>query len=51
MAMTALGITEICMNSARREHRMKAIKLFQKSFEIDDQNPLTMKHLADHFFF
>ena len=24
---------------------------FQKSFEVDDTNPLTMKHLAEHFFF
>lgn len=25
--------------------------LFQRSFQVDDTNPLTMKHLADHFFF
>lgn len=25
--------------------------LFQKAFQIDDTNPLTMKHLADHFLF
>ena len=23
----------------------------QQSFELDDTNPLTMKHLAEHFFF
>jgi tetratricopeptide (TPR) repeat protein len=26
------------------------VGLFQQSFNIDDTNPLTMKHLADHFF-
>ena len=50
MAMTALGITEIRLNTSSHKQRMMAIKLFQRSFEIDDQNPLTMKHLADHFF-
>ena len=50
MAMTALGITEIRLNFSSQKHRMMAVKLFQKSFEMDDQNPLTMKHLADHFF-
>lgn len=49
--MTALGITEIRLDSSSSQNRMKAVQLFQKSFEIDDQNPLTMKHLADHFFF
>ena len=50
MAMTALGITEMRLNFSSQSNRMMAITLFQKSFEIDDQNPLTMKHLADHFF-
>ena len=28
-----------------------AVFYFRKSFEIDDTNALTMKHLAEHFFF
>ena len=42
MAMTALAITEICLGN-----RGKAIQFFQKSFELDNQNPLTMKYLAE----
>jgi RNA polymerase-associated protein CTR9 len=50
MALTSLGITEILMNSSDPKQREKAVILFQRSFEIDDTNPLTMKHLAEHFF-
>jgi len=49
MAMTALGVTELQISFCDQDQRAKAIKLFQKSFDIDDTNPLTMKHLADHF--
>lgn len=49
MAMTALGVTELQINFSDQVQRAKAIKLFQQSFEIDDSNPLTMKHLAEHF--
>ena len=51
MALTALGITELQINCTDPVQREKAVLLFQKSFAIDDSNPLTMKHLADHFFF
>ena len=51
MALTSLGIIEIQMSPSDPVQREKAAHLFQKSFEIDDSNPLTMKHLADHFFF
>lgn len=51
MALTALGVTELQINCSDSKQREKAVVLFQKSFEIDDTNPLTMKHLADHFFF
>ena len=51
MALTSLGITEIQLNPSDLNQRKKAVLRFQKSFEIDDTNPLTMKHLADHFFF
>jgi RNA polymerase-associated protein CTR9 len=51
MALTSLGITELYLNPSDPTQREKAVLLFQKSFEIDDTNPLTMKHLADHFFF
>lgn len=50
MALTSLGITEIAINSSDGKQREKAVYLFQRSFEIDDTNPLTMKNLADHFF-
>lgn len=51
MALTALGITEIQLNPSNFDQRRKAVLYFQKSFEVDDTNPLTMKHLAEHFFF
>jgi tetratricopeptide (TPR) repeat protein len=51
MALTALGITELQLNCSSPQQREKAVLLFQRSFHIDDTNPLTMKHLADHFFF
>lgn len=51
MALTALGITELKINFSDQAQRTKAIIYFKKSFELDDQNPLTMKHLADHYFF
>lgn len=50
MALTSLGITELLLNSSDPNQRKKAVILFQKSFEIDDTNPLTMKHLGEHFF-
>ena len=50
-ALTALGITELQINCSNPQQREKAMILFQRSFQIDDTNPLTMKHLADHFFF
>ena len=50
MVLTSLGITEISINSSDGKYREKAVYLFQRSFEIDDTNPLTMKNLADHFF-
>lgn len=49
VAMTALGITELQINFSDQKQRLKAIKLFERSFELDDTNPLTMKHLANHF--
>jgi RNA polymerase-associated protein CTR9 len=51
MALTSLGITEIRLNEQMPSQREKAIVLFQKSFQIDNTNPLTMKYLANHFFF
>lgn len=51
MALTSLGIVEIQINPSLQSQREKAAALFFKSYEIDDTNPLTMKHLADFFFF
>lgn len=51
MALTSLAITEMQINFSCPKQRFKAISLLQQSFEIDDTNPLTMKHLAEHFFF
>lgn len=50
MALTALGIVELQINFSDRNQRSKAVELFKQSFEVDDTNPLTMKHLAEHFF-
>ena len=51
MALTSLGIVEIQINPQLLTQREKAAALFFKSYEVDDTNPLTMKHLADYFFF
>lgn len=51
MAMTSLAIVELQINFGDTAQRMRAVELFHRSFELDDTNPLTMKHLADHFFF
>ena len=51
MALTSLGIVEIHINPQLLTQREKAAALFFKSYEVDDTNPLTMKHLADYFFF
>ena len=51
MALTSLGIVEIQINPQLVTQREKAAALFFKSYEVDDTNPLTMKHLADYFFF
>ena len=51
MAMTSLAIVELQINYGISEQRLRAVELFHRSFELDDTNPLTMKHLAEHFFF
>jgi hypothetical protein len=50
MTLTSLGIVELQINYCDTERRREAVKLFMKSFEVDDTNPLTMKHLAEHLF-
>jgi hypothetical protein len=49
--MTCLAITELQINSTSPSQREKAFNLFKRSFQIDESNPLTLKHLADHCFF
>lgn len=51
MAITCLAIVEMQINFGEGSQRLKAVELFHRSFELDDTNPLTMKHLAEHFFF
>ena len=49
MALVCLGILEIKMNINDKETRMEAAKLFQRSFESNPRNVLTLKYLGEHF--
>jgi len=50
-AVTCLAVIEQQLNPSSEEQRVKALTLLHKSFDLDDTNPLTMKYLANHYFF
>jgi hypothetical protein len=42
---------ELNANKCSAEQREKSLELLVKSFEQDPYNPLTLKYMADHYFF
>ena len=50
MALTALGIIEICSTLNEFEVREKAMQYFERAFEANPRNPLCISYLADHYF-
>ena len=48
--MVALSLVELSTNVNDYTMRYKALKLLEQAFQIEENNPLVMKYLADHYF-
>lgn len=51
MALVSQSIIEITTNINDFENREKAMNLLEKSYNANPRNPLTLRYLADHYFF